>query len=288
MSSAAWWRFSIVASAAAAAVFFLQPSASAGTGARLWLGVGAGALVVFASSLGLRKRFLRLRVGRVASWRSAHDALGFVALVMALLHCDFEASGTLAAALLASLITCVLLGLVGVFIQATVPRLMTSRLSDETASGDVGASLLEDWRLIHELVVSACGPQPHAAAMLASAGLSVDGGDGAPSASDGDRAAIATFYSDTIIDFLRAPRRVHSPLGTEAGATLAFDALRATVSTGVHDQLGEIERLCEDARGRRQERTFHRVLSRWQIAHVAIGAVVLILTIAHAVAALYY
>lgn len=273
---------------AAAMLHIVTPHVRAGVDHRLWFGVAAGALVVFASALGLRRRWLRLRVGSLVSWRHAHNVFGSLALVLALLHADMNPGGALTTVLLGALFFVWVSGVVGSVIQATVPRLMTSRLGRETASGDPRAGIIGAWRRIHDLVVARCGPQPDEALVAAEARAGLSAPTTKEAKPEPGAAPLAEFYRTNVIELFASQRGNVGALATDAGAAISFDTLRASVDPRHHECIQEIERSIQDARAFKDEERLQRILTFWLLGHIPLGMLVLVLTLVHAAFALYY
>jgi hypothetical protein len=124
-----------------------------GTQAGLLLGITAAALMIFASLLGARRRLLALPVGAMTGWRRAHVWLGGLAFVLALLHAGPRVGGPLGVALLVVLGLVSASGVVGVWIQAAIPRAIEEIAGDEhTARTRLAPSMdkwLHGWLLVH-------------------------------------------------------------------------------------------------------------------------------------------
>src|SRR5258706_15552193 len=75
-------------------------------------GLVAAGLLVLGALLGVRKKVLRLRVGSMSAWLSAHNWLGGLALFFALVHARGQLGGTLTGSLLVLLAATVATGLV--------------------------------------------------------------------------------------------------------------------------------------------------------------------------------
>jgi hypothetical protein len=270
----------------------LFPPVRPGMGRGVWLGVAAAGLILVCALFGLRKRWLRWRFGSVMAWRVAHHALGSLALVLSLVHCRLQVGGLLTTALLASLMAVVLSGIAGTVIQTIVPKMMTVQLHHEAAHDDFARLFVEYWRSVHGLVQRACGPQEREAASLKAAekAAGIEAARAMLKPTEPPRAApeaLVAFYRSTLMDFFRVPSTAH-PLATPAGAALAFATLRANVDARWHDVVSEIEQISAEARVRVEERRLHRVMLGWQIIHIPSSILLVVLTLVHGVAGIYY
>jgi len=254
--------------------------------------MSAAALLLVCGFLGPRKHMLRLRLGPIAAWVASHNALGLLALVLALLHCEFQRGGLLTSAMLMLLGLLVMSGLVGAVLQAHVPRVMTSRLARESGHRYFPALLAGHWRRVHDLVVGVCGPQEGAERELLraerAAGIEARSpGDAATASTNPDHQAIASFYVKSVASFMRAPNARHS-LASESEARLAIDALMASVDPSLHDFIAQLDEIVEEVRMCVEERRLHHLVFDWQLLHIPLAVLMVLLTAVHAFAALYY
>jgi hypothetical protein len=262
-----WALISVVLVLALAAGTLLPASQQASKTAHLWGGVLGAALFAFAIALGLRKRYLRLPLGSMSAWTTAHLWLGGAAFAVGLWHARFRPGSALGASLLVALLLVVVSGVVGVVMQSIVPRLMTSRLPDESPADDLGPVFAEHARSVDALIErTAC--------------------EGA--VSDEALAALRSFHDTTVVPFFRTPLSQHTLLAHEAEATLAFDALRAGVDTPLHPVIEQLRAICDEARLRAEEGRLRRSLQGWLWIHIPASVFALVLLIAHALSALYY
>src|SRR5687768_9866382 len=131
---------------------------------RLHLGLVAALLFVFAVLLGWRRRRPALALGSLSAWTTAHLWLGTLSLSLALLHTRFRADSVVGVALLVCLALVVLSGFGGVLLQSIIPRLMTSRLPEESPLDDVLPLFVERARSVTELVERTCNGSAGSAA----------------------------------------------------------------------------------------------------------------------------
>jgi hypothetical protein len=265
-------------------------------GLYLGFGIAAALLVLLAALLGMRKRFLRWKVGSVAAWTAAHNWLGGLSLFFAVLHARFHAGSVLTATLLVLLTLTVLSGGVGVVIQSIVPRLMVSELPEESPRDDLRPVFAEHWRAIHDIIASSCDKRPAEEELLryeAACGIlrRSEASAGGPvvlmNPVEGQRALLG-FYMTTVVPFFRSPLSRAATLSNEAEATLVFDALRGGVDPMLRGPVDRIRQICAEARLRAQEARFRRVLEGWVLFHIPLAMMALVLLFAHALAALYY
>ena len=294
-SRATWWWIAGIVGVAAVAGEIMLPSVRGGTGRSLWLGIAAASLLLVCGLIGPRKRLLRLRMGPIRWWNASHNALGVLALLLGLLHCGFQWGGILTSVLLGGLVVLTISGLVGSVLQVNIPKLMTSRLNRESPHRYFPALLVGHWRRVHDLVVAECGPQPEAAHELAraerAAGLpKIESASPSKERTDADAVdleTIASFYVTRIVPFV-ARARAPGSLASESEARLALDALRANVEPSRYDLVAQIETIIQEIRMCMEERRLHHWIFDWQLVHIPLAVLVVVLAAAHAMAALYY
>ncbi len=263
-----------------------------GTGTSLIAGVASALLILFCGLLGARKRMLRLRVGSVAAWAAAHNALGILALALALIHSRAHGGGLLTSLLLATLTLVVLGGMLGVAIQFVIPRFMTGRFQRESSHTEFALLFVEQWGRFHDSVVKVAGPQPRAEAALIAAERRVHRvvERKAPSAGTSlvtPAGLISSFYETRALPFLKDPH-TYGQFATEASTSLAFNALRTRVGPTEQAALDELEDIFRDLRELLAERNYHRLLFGWQLVHIPLSIMVVLFTAAHILSAVYY
>ena len=131
-----WAIFTAAAVVVSAAGYALRAmhadTMGGGTPFGLTFGVIALGLMLFAALLSLRKRFRIWRIGRAKIWMRAHLWLGFLALPMVLFHAAFHARGALTGVLMALTFLVVLSGIMGAWLQHTLPTKMYREVPFET------------------------------------------------------------------------------------------------------------------------------------------------------------
>jgi hypothetical protein len=253
-----WAIASVALLLAAALAHLVDRPMTAGSGVALGNGIAAGSTMIFAALLGLRKKLLRVRLGPVAAWTSAHNWLGAMAIGFALLHTGFTTGGPLTTVLMGCLAISAASGIFGAAIQLLLPSIMTSRLPDESAREDLGAMFQEYRARADELVTKA--------------GIGV----------------LTRFHQETIVPFLTAPRSPDAVLASEVGATLAFEARRGQRDREQLELVEQLREICIEARLRADEMRLKRWLRTWELVHIPVSMIALVSLIAHAIAAVYY
>jgi len=135
---AATWRWIGFALAAALTLSYVwalrgPDAVSAPHGGTPWglaYGILASGLVVLLSLFGWRKRAYRSKVGTLEGWLQSHVVLGTLVLFVALCHAGFRFEDRVAVAALLALGVVWLSGIAGAVLYSVVPRLLTDVQSD--------------------------------------------------------------------------------------------------------------------------------------------------------------
>ena len=98
----------------------------------LAFGVLAAALMVFAGLLAARKKAPRWQVGSAAWWLKGHIWLGLLSVAFILFHAGFRWGGPVEIGLWLTTAVIILSGVVGLAFQQVLPRLVTTRVPNET------------------------------------------------------------------------------------------------------------------------------------------------------------
>ncbi|MBI4817961.1 MAG: hypothetical protein HY791_16995 [Deltaproteobacteria bacterium] len=245
------------------ALFILSGPRAPSDGAGLVFGVISAGAMVCSGLLGIRKRLLRVRLGSVSAWVSAHRWLGALTLVFALFHCRLRSGGTLTTALLGSLALTSLFGLFGAFIQAIVPSVMTARLPSESPELSFEPRLDEYREQVASLIESVRGR------------------------SESSHRTLIHFWESFIVPFFDDPSSP-ATLASGTGATLAFDTLVGSVGPESRGTVEQMQQLCREARSRVEEARLQRMQHGWELLHIALSVFVWVLAGIHVAASLYY
>jgi hypothetical protein len=77
-------------------------------------------------------------------------------------------------------------------------------------------------------------------------------------------------------------------LGNPARSQALFQQLRALLPRGLHENVDDLENICEEKRELDQQARYHRVLHGWLLVHIPVSYALLLLGAVHAVVALRY
>ena len=241
-----------------------------GTAVGLWYGLIGSGLMIFAGLLSAHRRLpVRRWLGSRQTWLRGHIWLGLLSVVFILCHSGYHWGGPLEIALWVVLLVTVVTGIVGLGIQASVPRLLTQRVPAEAPYEQIGHLCEVMRRDADELV----------AGVLASQGK-VD----ADIAEELSRA-----YEEKVRPFLAERFDRSSPLARSLGAEVFFGRLRSTAGMeAVGDVLDKLQVMCDERRQLGRQARLHFWLHVWLLVHIPITVALLILGLLHAVMSVYY
>ncbi len=253
-------------------------------------GIVATAIMFFAGLIGVRRRVRSRALGRAETWLKGHIWLGLLAYVLVFLHAGFRFGGALTVALLVLFTLVVVSGIYGLVVQHVVPRLMTAQLPHETLHEQVPVYVARLREEATRAVTEVCGslaPEPDF-----SAAITVRPGAPAPARRAG-RVVEPVEGSEPLKEFFLQEVDAYlasglGRLGGLGGRRAVFAHVRALSGPGVHKTLEALEELCEERRRVSEQVRLHGWLHGWMIVHLPLAAALLVLTVVHAVASLYY
>ena len=288
------WAIGAGVATLVAAVLYLLTRNSAqlkpygGTAWGIFLGSCALGLMVFAALLGLRKRFLGLRIGRLQKWMRGHLWLGLLTVPFVLFHAGFLMGGPLTAVLLVLTFIVGISGVLGAILQHVLPTMLTREVTMETIFEQIPhirEQLREEGQA---LVVAACAPQPaKAAAAKADAASAAGGVATATMPVNTGAEALQHFWETQLAPFL-IESSGRSVLASPSGSEAAFRRLRTMLPAQVHPTVETLESLAEEARQLKRQEMIHYWLHGWLFVHVPLSYALLALATIHAWKALRY
>lgn len=253
-----------------------------GTLSGISLGAFALGLMVFAALLGLRKRFLGLRMGRLQKWMRGHLWLGLLSVPLVLLHAGFQGGGALTTILMVLTLVVGVSGVAGAVLQHVLPRMLTREVPMETVFEQIPhirEQLREEGQT---LVAAACAP-PAAKAAAAQGGVAT----ATAAATNSAVQPLLHFWETQLAPFLLRPDR-NSMLAIAAGSEAAFRHLRTMLPSQVHLTVDTLESLAEESRQLERQEAIHYWLHGWLLVHVPLSYALLALAAVHAWRALRY
>jgi len=260
------------------------PVPEGGTAIGLAFGTLALGLMLFAALLSLRKRFPVWRIGRAKIWMRAHLWLGFLALPMVLFHAAFHARGALTAVLLWLTILVVLSGIVGAWLQHTLPTKIFREVPFETIYDQIPvirAQLAAEARDRATDVTQFLAPATGPGATV------VDTLLGIPDL-QAETASFDRFFATEVGPYLTEEQAHRSPFRNREWAHEQFENYRRQFPEPAWEPISAIEEICEEKRQLDHQARLHRLLHAWLLVHLPFSAALILLAIIHAIGALRF
>src|SRR3954468_5890270 len=287
-----------IASAAilAAAVIAYVPYAlamrpSGGSVPGLAYGTAGFAFMTVVTLLALRKKFPIWRIGRTQTWMRAHLWLGPLSLPLILLHAGLLFGHGLTAMLMWLFAIVYASGLLGAWLQHTMPRRLLRAVPMETIYEQIGhvrEQLLDE---ADTVVAEACGKLeveiavPVVATSVGANALATVMRTG--SGDSDDTAPLREFYMKEMRPFLEAPRTAHA-LGDETTASALFGKVRPLVAAALQPAIADLESICEEERQLVRQERMHGLLHAWLIVHVPLSFALMVFAVVHVIMALRF
>ncbi len=285
----------IAAGAGAAYIYFVMTSHQPPAG-DTWVGLVLGVLsylfILFAGSLGVRRKGLLLRIGSMSCWMKGHLWLGLLSLPLVLLHGAFAFGGMLTIVIMTLLIVIVVSGIIGAVFQHLIPKSMSAEFPNEFTFDQIGR--LRDITRVEAfaLVAGHCGTMPEADLEREEAvrytGKAIEKIEKSAEQPLPGQDELKRFYVDEVRSYLREPDAGKKPLRVALRAEFMFENLRLSVDPAMHEVVQELARMCSEVRETVHQARRHRLLHVWLLVHVPLSMALLVLMTVHAVAALYY
>lgn len=246
----------------------------------LWYGIAGFLLMVFAGLLAVLRRVPSWWwIGSRRTWLRAHLWLSPLGAVLILCHSGVHWGGPLEKLLWLLLILTMLSGLFGLAVQQFLPHVMTTRLPNEVPYEQIphlcqllrrkADGLAEK---VKSLEVEVTGTN----IMASQVGL-------------GAVVQFSDFYEKQIRPFLFEGDVRGSLLANPLDAEETFARLRALPGLAkAAAPLTQLQQLCDERRQLPQQERLHHWLHVWLLLHVPVSYALLLLSVVHAVSALYF
>ena len=130
---------------------------SGGTVPGLLFGIAGFAMMLYAGLLGARKKVRIWRVGRAQTWMRGHLWLGTLSFPVILFHAGLTFGGGLTLVLMWLFVVVVVSGLLGAYLQHTMPRRMLREVPMETIYEQVEHVRTQLLAEADTVVADACG-----------------------------------------------------------------------------------------------------------------------------------
>ncbi len=256
------------------------------------LGIIAYLFILFAGSLGARRKVLLLRIGSMSCWMKGHLWLGLLALPLVLLHGAFSFGGTLTTVIMVLLIIIVVSGVSGAILQHVMPKSMSAEFPNEFTYDQIDRLLTLMRVEAYTLVAGQCGAIAEADMEREEAvrhtGKALEKIEKTTEQPLPGRDELKHFYVNEVRPYLRQPQSSKMSLALTLRAEFMFEKLRLDVDPALHDVVQALARMCHEIRESVQQGRRHRLLHAWLVIHVPLSMALLVLMTVHAVVALYY
>ena len=251
------------------------------------------AIFIFAASYGLRRKFPAMRIGRMQTWLKAHIWFSVLTIPLIALHAGFSAGGPMTHLLLALYALVMLSGFFGLALQHFLPRLMKEAVPLETIFEQIPhvRQLLFDAaqkiRASLEPAPVEVVPAPEAV----TAGAPAEPAPVAPPAPrppDESEVLVKKTLDETILPYFAARRGDRMALGDARAAAEFFRTFKISVSPEWQSRIEDLQGWCEERRQLDLQTKLQHWLHGWLLVHAPASFLLLILTLWHAVAALFF
>lgn len=255
-----------------------------GTAVGLLFGVIGFGFMLFAAALGIRKRYPIWRIGRAQHWMRGHLWLGTLALPIIFLHAGFHFGGWLTTLLMVLLIIVTLSGLVGAYLQHTLPKRMMREVSYETIYDQIDrirAGLVKEAEDRVHTVAEEMAPGRGAGATVVLTYI------GAVPEINTELEKFNDVFESDIRPYLTNKQK-HSPLRSRTYSGEFFRKIREMLPEKARPAAVALEEVCEEKRQLDRQRTLHLVLHAWLFCHIPLSLALIVLGFVHAIGALRY
>ena len=273
-----------------------------GTPLGLIYGSTAAAIFVFAALLGLRRKRPTLKVGRLQTWLKGHIWLTLLTIPLVLLHCGFSSGSPMTKWFLAVYAIVMVSGFYGLALQHFLPRLMKEKVPLETIYEQIPHILNQFREAAQELrksldaapvaatpaIVSAPpSPAPAAGSMaaLAEPTTVVVVAETPP---DSSTQVLKEFLDEAVLPYLQSRRGDDLLLGSQRVSDDQFRLLKISVGVEWQAKMEQLQAWCDERRQLDLQTKLQHWLHGWLLVHIPFSVLLLIFTVWHAVAALFF
>lgn len=255
-----------------------------GTAVGLLFGIVGFGFMLFAAALGIRRRFPIWRIGRAQHWMRGHLWLGTLALPILFLHAGFHFGGWLTSTMMVLLMIVVASGLIGAYLQHTLPTQMMREVQFETIYDQIDHirdSLAVEARERVQGIAEEMAPGRGAGATVVLTYI------GAIPEINVELKEFTATFTGQIEPWLERKIR-QSPLNDRGTSEQLFDGLRRLMPERAWKAVDALEEICEEKRQLDRQIVLHRALHGWLLFHIPLSVALIVLGFVHAVGALRY
>lgn len=245
------------------------------------------AIFFFAALYGWRRKRPALRVGRVQTWLRAHIWFSIFTIPLVLLHAGFVTGGLMTTLLMIIYAIVMVSGFFGLALQQILPRIMANNLPMEAIYEQIPhirAQLLTKALAIRE-----------AATKIPAALVAAEAGATGSSEKTPTAPVIPVFppesvhlINESVISYLEATNGRKLPLASTQVSDVFFGRLRLLIPVELKTQVNDLQILCNERRLLDLQTIYQHWLHGWLVVHVPLSLVLLVLSVWHAVIALFF
>ena len=273
-----------------------------GTPLGLIYGSTAAAIFVFAALLGLRRKRPTLKVGRLQTWLKGHIWLTLLTIPLVLLHCGFSSGSPMTKWFLAVYAIVMVSGFYGLALQHFLPRLMKEKVPLETIYEQIPHILNQFREAAQELRKSLDAAPAAAAPAVVSAPPSPAPAAGSMAAlaepttvvvvaetpPDSSTQVLKEFLDEAVLPYLQSRRGDDLLLGSQRVSDDQFRLLKISVGVEWQAKMEQLQAWCDERRQLDLQTKLQHWLHGWLLVHIPFSVLLLIFTVWHAVAALFF
>ncbi len=255
-----------------------------GTVPGLIYGSLALAIMVMDALLGARRKVPAWKIGRAKTWLRAHVWVSLLLFPLVLFHSAFRIGGTMTLVLWVLFVFVMGSGIVGVVIQSTLPQIMTDHVAMETIYDQID-HITRQLRYDADVkILQAAGKVDFEVSVPE--GVTPVKVKDVPEAPG--MAELKAAYAKSIRPLFDPHLKIRKVLRTREDITEVLDTLKPTIPAAFHPVLEGMAPLIEEKRQLEVQKTLHHWMHGWLFVHVPLSLALLLLTLAHAVTALWY
>ena len=273
-----------------------------GTPLGLIYGSTAAAIFVFAALLGLRRKRPTLKVGRLQTWLKGHIWLTLLTIPLVLLHCGFSSGSPMTKWFLAVYAIVMVSGFYGLALQHFLPRLMKEKVPLETIYEQIPHILNQFREAAQELRKSLDAAPAAAAPAVVSAPPSPAPAAGSMAAlaepttvvvvaetpPDSSTQVLKEFLDEAVLPYLQSRRGDDLLLGSQRVSDDQFRLLKISVGVEWQAKMEQLQAWCDERRQLDLQTKLQHWLHGWLLVHIPFSVLLLIFTVWHIVAALFF
>ena len=255
-----------------------------GSAIGLLFGIAGFGCMLFAAALGIRKRYPIWRIGRAQHWMRGHLWLGTLALPLIFLHAGFHFGGLLTTILMVLLILVTVSGLIGAYLQHTLPTRIMREVGFETIYDQIDhvrRGLLKEAEERLNTIAEEMAPGRGAGATVVLTYI------GAIPEINTEITELNSVFEKEIRPYL-ANEAKRSPLRLRDYSAQLFERLRSMLPERAHTTTTSLEEICEEKRQLDKQVVLHRTLHAWLLCHIPLSLALILLGFVHAIGALRY